>query len=245
MDIIIDNDNDAEMAETIEIEPQPYPNLPINEDTDDWMYTMRRTMQEIVPNLFLGPYAAVTRTSLATLKEAGLTHIVCVRSDSEVRYIRANHPEHFQYLIVQMDDSPLESIIPKVKSVSSFIDNCLSRGGRVLVHGNGGMSRSAALVVGYIMSHYGVSYKKSHYYVQHKRFCISISEAFANQLKEYEPIYRAMHDTPKQLPGESGDGFETYSGVSKRKVDDVTEEEEESKTDGIRPRMENHTMDTE
>ncbi|ODN05334.1 Serine/threonine/tyrosine-interacting protein B [Orchesella cincta] len=240
MDVV---DLDAEMGE-----PDPYPNLPVIEDADDWMYIMRRTMQEIVPNLFLGPYAAVTRASLERMKEAGLTHVVCVRSNSEARFIRANHPEHFQYLIVQMDDSPLDPIIPKVQTVSAFIDNCLKSGGRVLVHGNGGMSRSAALVIGYIMSHYGVTFKKAHYFVQHKRFCISISEAFANQLKEYEPIYKAMHDTPKLLPGESGDGFEVSAGVAKRKVDDVSREEEEDstmKSDGNRPRLETNTMDTE
>ena len=35
---------------------------------DDWTYTMRREMQEIVPGLFLGPYAAAGKKNLLLAK---------------------------------------------------------------------------------------------------------------------------------------------------------------------------------
>ena len=68
---------------------------------EDWAYTMRRTMQvktnelfwnginprwqywillqEIVPGVYLGPYASAGKKMAANLKAAGITHIVCVR----------------------------------------------------------------------------------------------------------------------------------------------------------------------
>jgi len=48
-------------------------------------------------------------------------------------------------------DSLFEGIIPKLKLVINFLDECFKSGGRALVHGNGGMCRSAAMVIGYIM----------------------------------------------------------------------------------------------
>ena len=44
-----------------------------------WQYDMRREMQEILPGLFLGPYASANRKSLGTLQAHGITHIVCIR----------------------------------------------------------------------------------------------------------------------------------------------------------------------
>ena len=55
---------------------------------DDWTYTMRREMQEIVPGLFLGPWAAAGKKNLSKLESAGITHIVCVRQEIEKNFIK-------------------------------------------------------------------------------------------------------------------------------------------------------------
>jgi hypothetical protein len=54
----------------------PYKILPPVE-YEDWVYNMRRTMQEIIPGLYLGPYSSAAKNSLDTLKDAGITHIIC------------------------------------------------------------------------------------------------------------------------------------------------------------------------
>ena len=55
---------------------------------DDWTYTMRRDMQEIVPGLYLGPYAAAGKKNLSKLENAGITHVVCVRQEIERNFIK-------------------------------------------------------------------------------------------------------------------------------------------------------------
>jgi len=50
-----------------------------------------------------------------------------------------------------------ENIIQHFKKVKIFIDEALISGGRVLVHGNAGISRSAALVLAYVMETYELS----------------------------------------------------------------------------------------
>ena len=55
---------------------------------DDWTYTMRRDMQEIVPGLYLGPYAAAGKKNLGKLEQTGITHIICVRQEIEKNFIK-------------------------------------------------------------------------------------------------------------------------------------------------------------
>ncbi|XP_071644717.1 serine/threonine/tyrosine-interacting protein B isoform X3 [Temnothorax longispinosus] len=157
----------------------------------DWTYTMRRHMQEVVPGVFLGPYSAASRSKLQSLLDHGITHIVCVRHTIEANLIRPNFPNSFKYLVLEIADTITENIIQHFKKVKAFIDEALISGGRVLVHGNAGISRSAALVLAYVMETYELSQTRAYIMVQERRFCINPNEGFMTQLKEYEPIYQA------------------------------------------------------
>jgi len=157
----------------------------------DWAYAMRRDMQEIVPGLFLGPYASANKSKLDNLKQHGITSIVCIRHLMEANFVKPNFPDHFTYLVLDIADSVTENIIVHFPKVKCFIDETLAAGGKVLLHGNAGISRSAALVIAFIMEKFGLTYKEGLQYVQQRRFCINPNEGFAQQLTEYEPIYRA------------------------------------------------------
>uniref|UniRef100_A0A8C2M2Y6 Serine/threonine/tyrosine-interacting protein n=1 Tax=Cricetulus griseus TaxID=10029 RepID=A0A8C2M2Y6_CRIGR len=66
-----------------------------------------------------------------------------------------------------------------------FIDGSLQNGGKVLVHGNAGISRSAAFVIAYIMETFGMKYRDAFAYVQERRFCINPNAGFVHQLQEF------------------------------------------------------------
>ena len=55
---------------------------------EEWTYTMRRDMQEIVPGVYLGPYAAAGKKNLARLEQVGISHVVCVRQEIERNFIK-------------------------------------------------------------------------------------------------------------------------------------------------------------
>jgi len=63
----------------------------------------------------------------------------------------------YRYLVLEIADTITENIIQHFKKVKAFIDEALNSGGRVLVHGNAGISRSAALVLAYVMETYELS----------------------------------------------------------------------------------------
>ncbi|XP_046383190.1 serine/threonine/tyrosine-interacting protein-like [Ischnura elegans] len=197
-------------------ENMDFPSAPKALETRDWTYTMRRSMQEIMPGLFLGPYSAASKSKFDVLLQFGITHIVCVRQEGESVFIRPNFPDNFKYLILDVADCVTENIIQHFPKVRDFIDECLSNGGKALVHGNAGISRSAALVLSYIMEKYGLNYETAFAYVQQRRFCINPNEGFKQQLKEYEPIYRAQRTLQN---GQSS----KEKGRHKRRFDEVDE----------------------
>lgn len=112
-------------------------------------------MHEIIPGVFLGSFPAANRNSLL---ENGINYIVCVRQEYEAHFIKpqVNDPA-FAYLIVDIADQVTENIIRFFPKVRLFIDEALSNNCKVLVHGNNGNSRSATLVLAYIMEKFGLS----------------------------------------------------------------------------------------
>ncbi|GFG32565.1 hypothetical protein Cfor_12346 [Coptotermes formosanus] len=194
-----------------------FPEIPKVHDSEEWTYTMRRTMQEIVPGLFLGPYSSAMKSKLDHLAHHGITHIVCVRQDIEAHFIRPNFPEKFKYLVLNIADSVTENIIQHFPKVRQFVDESLAMGGKTLIHGNAGISRSAALVLAYIMEKYGLSCKDAFSMVQERRFCINPNEGFMAQLKEFEPIYKAQRTLQN---GQCS----TEKGQNKRRIDQVDDQ---------------------
>ncbi|XP_019357596.1 PREDICTED: serine/threonine/tyrosine-interacting protein isoform X2 [Gavialis gangeticus] len=152
----------------------------------DWTYPMRREMQEILPGLFLGPYSSAMKSKLSTLQKHGITHVICIRQNIEANFIKPNFQQMFRYLVLDIADNPVENIIRFFPTTKEFIDGSLQTGGKVLVHGNAGISRRDAFT-----------------YVQERRFCINPNAGFVHQLQEYEAIYLAKLTiqmmTPRQL----------------------------------------------
>uniref|UniRef100_A0AC11ETM7 Serine/threonine/tyrosine interacting protein n=1 Tax=Ovis aries TaxID=9940 RepID=A0AC11ETM7_SHEEP len=151
-----------------------FPSLPqCKEDAEEWTYPMRREMQ------------------LPILQKHGITHIICIRQNIEANFIKPNFQQLFRYLVLDIADNPVENIIRFFPMTKEFIDESLQSGGKVLVHGNAGISRSAAFVIAYIMETFGMKYRDAFAYVQERRFCINPNAGFVHQLQEYEAIYLA------------------------------------------------------
>jgi len=156
----------------------------------DWTYTKKREAQEIVPGLWLGPFGAARDQDF--LKRANITDALVVRAPEEARIIAPKYPEFIHYEILECRDNPFENIIRFFPAVKKLLDIVLARGGRILIHGNAGMSRSAAFVVAYIMETFNLSSDLAHHYVLTRRHCISVNEGFRNQIREYEMLHKVQ-----------------------------------------------------
>ncbi|KAF8635865.1 hypothetical protein AX15_000055 [Amanita polypyramis BW_CC] len=116
---------------------------------------------------------------------------VCIRDAKEAFSVRPRFPEHFKYLVLDVQDNEEQNLIRLFPGAKSFIDSAIFEGGRVLVHCNGGISLSPAFVVMFVMQHHQLSWEDALHFVQNRRYCISPNGGFLTQIKEYEAIYKA------------------------------------------------------
>lgn len=75
----------------------------------DWKYEMRRSAQEVLPGLFVGPYQS--SKNLPELQELGITHIVCLYEERERLIVKPRFEGQFQYLPLLVRDASDQNLI--------------------------------------------------------------------------------------------------------------------------------------
>ena len=77
--------------------------------------------------------------------------------------------EEFSYLRVKIRDNESENIIEHLPSALDFIHSAVKSNENVLVHCYKGISRSASIVIAYIMLKFHMSYDDAFNFVKEKR----------------------------------------------------------------------------
>ena len=129
----------------------------------------------IEDNLYLGNEDAAMNKDLLKSKE--ITHVLAVGTYLEMRF-----PDDFVYENILVEDSPFQDIQQFFKRAFKFIKNAKV----VFVHCAAGVSRSATIVIAYIMFSKKMSFEEAHNYVKEKRGVIYPNEGFKTQLQAFE-----------------------------------------------------------
>ncbi len=120
------------------------------------------TPTEIVPNLYIGSIGAAYNRD--NLEAWNITHIlICAR------YLDPLYPSVFKYQKVPIMDTLEEDLNPHLDSAHSFIDEALQQGSGILVHCFKGQSRSASVIISYLIWKQGLTYKEAIDITQSKR----------------------------------------------------------------------------
>ncbi|KAF9018928.1 phosphatases II [Hymenopellis radicata] len=135
--------------------------------------------------LFIGSLSAVYETE--QLRENHITHLVQVL---DVPWLPLSEDDGFQCYRIDLLDKPSEDLRPHLEAACSYIDDALNGGGSVLVHCQQGVSRSAAIVIAYLIRNGGMSFDGAFALVKHERACIKPNSGFVQALKEWERQWR-------------------------------------------------------
>lgn len=138
---------------------------------------------KILPYLYLGGYEVTTdkRMMQDTLK---ITHIVNVTTESECHFL-----DDFKYAHIKLSDSTDRSkanLLAILDEAFECIEDAKRQDGAALVHCQVGMSRSASVVIAYLMFSEGMTLHKAFVLVKGKRPVTAPNYGFMEQLVEYE-----------------------------------------------------------
>uniref|UniRef100_A0A5S6QDX0 Protein-tyrosine-phosphatase n=1 Tax=Trichuris muris TaxID=70415 RepID=A0A5S6QDX0_TRIMR len=134
---------------------------------------------QIKPYLYLSSeYAAA---NLELLLQRGITHIVNAATAVDNYF-----PNLFTYKRIQISDLPTENIKQYFGECNDFINEARYANGKCLVHCNAGVSRSATIVMAYLIKYECMSVEHALSYVQERRSIVSPNNGFLLQLFEYE-----------------------------------------------------------
>lgn len=142
-------------------------------------YCFQFVPQEMLPvkGLFLGSVQSSFNREF--LKEHNVTTILTV-SDK----IKPPFPDEFKYELIEIRDDDETNIKPAFRKGIKLIDLVLGNNEGILVHCAAGVSRSASVVIAYVMHKLKIPYEKALPVVRSHRPCVTPNSEFAIQLRE-------------------------------------------------------------
>ena len=142
---------------------------------------------EIEPRLYLGGFNEFVNQH-HWLRNKGITHILSVGYiPTEKNYKNLQLPSSPQILTIQVTDTIDANLFPHFSTTYQFIEDALSDPNNIIyVHCHMGVSRSATIIIAYLMKKHCMSYEIAFQRVKEKRSCIDPNLGFILQLKQYE-----------------------------------------------------------
>ena len=110
---------------------------------------------------------------MTLLKRNNVTHILQVAAGFKPFF-----PGEFSYMVINVLDMPFENLIRHFKTAVDFIKSAIKGGGTVLVHCYAGISRSASVVIAYLMREHGLPMIDAMQYVRKRRAIIYPNPGF-------------------------------------------------------------------
>ena len=153
---------------------------------------------EIIENLWLGSEEA-GQVPIEELRKFGITSVLIPANLSEIACII--YPDHISYKRYYVADTADFPIIQLFEECFEFIDEARKKAfsfcvksnfkGGILVHCAAGRSRSACIVIMYLMKVNKISFREAHNFVKDKRPVVSTK--FEKQLQLWEQMGCSLH----------------------------------------------------
>lgn len=106
--------------------------------------------------------------------------------DSEHPFVEVSEKlgREFEYVRIDISDDPSEKISIHFKQMINFIDKSLQKNKNILIHCECGVSRSASIMIAYVMYKKQIDHRSAMVYVKRFRSCIKPNPGFIQQLSK-------------------------------------------------------------
>jgi hypothetical protein len=143
-----------------------------DEKTDHW--------SRVIPGLYIGDlYASVDQQFIYS---KSIRYVVDLANGSQSKLLI----KPISVYKINIDDSPTSSLKPYFSQSYNFMLDAMNKNQNILVFCRAGMSRSAAIVIYFLMKRYNISYYDGYRFVKSKRTLIEPNEGFVEQLLSEE-----------------------------------------------------------
>lgn len=135
--------------------------------------------------LYLGSQDSITLDNVRAYQLTDILSIGIRAPDSDIVFGDApnsNVRNHF----IECLDLPSTQLDVIMKQTNEIIERVHEQNGRILVHCNAGVSRSASVCIAYLMLHRNMNFSTAYSHVKSKRECIRPNEGFLKQLKQMD-----------------------------------------------------------
>jgi len=154
-----------------------------------WLDLIPRT----TPRLYIGGLHALYQPNL--IQPAKITHVLSVIDYDPLLQDQFAHLKHFH---IRVEDDPNVNLLQYFEQGVRFIDGAEDKGGGVFVHCAMGKSRSATLVVAYLMWKYGIDFPAALAQVCEGRPVCDPNPGFKEQLEEWGRMCGEKSDAEKR-----------------------------------------------
>lgn len=151
-------------------------------------FPYRDVISEIIPGkLYLSDYIAASREDV--IHRHNIKKVISL-GDMHDHTLYRSH-DKVEYLYVYIDDHDTEPIESHFDETIRFIENAIENGdqnnnaGAVLVHCYAGVSRSATIVIAYLM-YTGMDFHSAYMIVKKARPAINPNDGFLSQLHNFD-----------------------------------------------------------
>lgn len=136
-----------------------------------------RKADQIQPGLYLGDLTSAK--DLKALQTKKITHVLSVCHCPDLHYPESMHIDH---KVIDVDDAKEEDLLDHFLECWRFITYALDEGGRVYVHCEQGISRSAAVMAAFLMKTERLHSIEAIKYIQRFRPIVDPNAGFREQL---------------------------------------------------------------
>lgn len=140
-------------------------------------------LNEVVKNVFIGDRCSARNRKL--LRSLGIRYILVAGEELDTPF-----SEEFTYMHLKIKDSIKEHIHLHFETSYEFIEKAQKSGNGILIHCAYGVSRSATILIAYLIKKLKISYTQAFAFARRKRSVIRPNRGFEEQLKQWSLTFK-------------------------------------------------------